>query len=105
EEIELKAMAQQRGLLVMGPECGTAIINQVGLGFANVVRQGPIGIVAASGTGLQEVCVLIHRRGSGISQAIGVGGRDLSDEVGGMTTLQALQALDADESTEVIVPL
>jgi len=105
EEIELKTLAQRRGLLVMGPGCGTAIINHVGLGFANVVRPGPIGIVAASGTGLQEVCVLIHRRGSGISQAIGVGGRDLSDDVGGMTTLQGLQALDADEETRVIVLL
>lgn len=102
EEIELKTMAKEKGLLVMGPECGTAIINHVGIGFANAVRPGKIGIVAASGTGLQEVSVLIHRQGLGISQAIGVGGRDLSDAVGGISTLQALDALNADIETKVI---
>jgi FdrA protein len=82
EEVELKTMARERELLLMGPECGTAIINHVGIGFANAVRPGTIGIVAASGTGLQEVSVLIHRQGLGISQAIGVGGRDLSAGIG-----------------------
>lgn len=105
EEVSLKTTASQKGLLLMGPECGTAIINGVGLGFANAVRRGPIGIVAASGTGLQEVSVLIHRQGQGVSQAIGVGGRDLSDAVGGISTLQALEALDADVDTRVIVLL
>jgi FdrA protein len=102
EEIRLKTMAKERGLLVMGPECGTAIINGVGIGFANAVRRGPVGLVAASGTWLQEVTVLIHRQGLGISQAFGVGGRDLSDAVGGISTLQALDALNADIETKVI---
>jgi len=104
-EVELKTMAKQQGLLVMGPECGTAIINNACIGFANAVRRGPVGIVGASGTGIQEVSVLIHRQGSGISQAIGVGGRDLSDEVGGISMLQALDALEQDALTEVIVLL
>jgi len=105
EEVELKRMAEKRGLLVMGPECGTSIINHVGIGFANGIRSGSIGIIAASGTGLQEVSVLIHREGLGISQAIGVGGRDLSHEVGGISTLHALELLDADAETKVIVLL
>jgi len=105
EEVELKSMAERRGLLVMGPECGTSIINHVGIGFANRIRAGSIGIIAASGTGLQEVSVLIHREGVGISQAIGVGGRDLSHEVGGISTLHALELLDADTETKVIVLL
>ncbi len=102
EEIRLKTMGRERGLLVMGPECGTAIVNGIGIAFANSVRRGPVGLVAASGTGLQEVSVLIHRQGLGISQAIGVGGRDLSDAVGGISTLQALDALNADIETKVI---
>jgi succinyl-CoA synthetase alpha subunit len=105
EEVSLKKTASQKGLLLMGPECGTAIINGVGLGFANAVRRGPIGVVAASGSGLQEVSVLVHRQGQGVSQAIGVGGRDLLDAVGGISTLQALDALDADVDTRVIVLL
>ncbi|MFW6063407.1 MAG: acyl-CoA synthetase FdrA [Chloroflexota bacterium] len=103
DEIELKRMARQKGLLVMGPDCGTAIINGVGLGFANRVRRGDVGLVAASGTGLQAISAHVHRLGGGISQAIGTGGRDLSDEVQGMTTLQGLALLDRDPETEVIV--
>jgi FdrA protein len=102
-EIELKSLAYERGLLVMGPDCGTAIINGVPLGFANAVERGPIGIVAASGTGLQEISSLVSEYGSGISQAIGTGGRDVSREVGGITFLAALDALVADEHTEIIV--
>lgn len=103
DEIELKKTAQAKGLMVMGPDCGTAIINGVGLGFANHVRRGPIGLVAASGTGLQTVTSHIHALGSGISQAIGTGGRDLKSEVGAITAHQALKALTRDEDTQVIV--
>ncbi|OLC13590.1 MAG: hypothetical protein AUH29_12230 [Candidatus Rokubacteria bacterium 13_1_40CM_69_27] len=101
-EIELKRFARERGLFLMGPDCGTAIIDGVPLGFANAVPRGRIGLAAASGTGLQEVTCLIARAGEGISHAIGVGGRDLSDAVGGMMTEQALAALAADGATEVI---
>lgn len=103
DEIALKDEAVRRGLLLMGPDCGTAIINGVMLGFANAVRHGPIGIVGASGTGTQEVSCLIHRYGSGITHAIGTGGRDLSESVAARTTLFALDALAADPKTEVVV--
>lgn len=103
DERRLKASAAERGLLVMGPECGTAIINGVGLGFANRVRSGPIGIVGASGTGIQEVTVLIDQLGMGVSHAIGVGGRDLSSEVGAAMTIMALAALQQDAETSIIV--
>lgn len=103
EEKEIKEMAKDKGLLVMGPDCGTAMINGVGLCFANEVRKGNIGLVGASGTGLQEVMVQIHRLGGGVSQAIGTGGRDLSKEIGGIMMLEGLKALDKDENTQVIV--
>jgi FdrA protein len=103
DEAALKQAAQAAGLLVMGPDCGTAIINGVGLGFANRVRRGDIGLVAAAGTGLQAVSVDIHRLGGGISQAIGTGGRDLKSEIGGVTTLQGLDLLAGDPETRVIV--
>ncbi len=103
EEIGLKRKARAKGLLVMGPDCGTAIINGVGLGFANRVRRGNIGLVAASGTGLQAAVTEIHQLGGGISQAIGLGGRDLKSEVGGITALQALDWLARDEATAVIL--
>ena len=102
-EIRLKDAAAERDLLVMGPDCGTAIVAGVGLGFANVVRPGPVGIVAASGTGAQQLCCLLDAVGVGISHVLGVGGRDLSAEVGGRSTLQALSALDCDPATELIV--
>ena len=102
DEVMLKRSAAAKGLLVMGPDCGTAIINGVGLGFANRVRRGPIGLVAASGTGLQAVSVGVHQLGSGVSQAIGTGGRDLSEPVGAITARQALEVLRRDESTSVI---
>jgi len=103
EEIELKKLAVERGLLMMGPDCGTAIINGVPLCFANVVRQGTIGLAGASGTGLQEVTCLIDTFGGGISQAIGTGGRDLKNrEVGGRMMLQAIEALKNDKNTTVI---
>jgi FdrA protein len=103
DEVELKQKAGQKGLLVMGPDCGTAVMNGVGLGFANRVRRGSIGIVAASGTGLQAVSTEIHNLGGGISQAIGTGGRDLKAAVGGITALQALDWLARDGETAVIV--
>jgi len=103
EEIELKKLAKQRGLLMMGPDCGTAIINHIALAFANVIRKGPIGIVGASGTGIQEVTVMIDKLGSGISQAIGTGGRDLKAEVKGIMMIEGIKALQDDPLTEVIV--
>ena len=104
-EIELKRFALARGLLMLGPDCGTAIINGVPLGFANAVPRGRVGLAAASGTGLQEVSCLIAAAGEGISQAIGVGGRDLTDDVGGLMMAHALEILAADPVTEVIVVL
>jgi FdrA protein len=104
-EIELKRLARERGLLLMGPDCGTAILGGVPLGFANAVPRGRIGLVAASGTGLQEVTCRLAAEGQGVSHAIGVGGRDLSDAVGGVMTLAALSALAADPATEVVVVL
>jgi FdrA protein len=103
EEVELKNEARERGLLMMGPDCGTAIINGVPLGFANAVPRGDIGIVGASGTGIQEVSCLLANNGGGISHAIGTGGRDLKSEVGGITTLMAIDLLDADPRTKHIV--
>ncbi len=103
DEKELKELAVEKGLLMMGPDCGTAIINNVPLAFANVVNKGNIGIVGASGTGTQEVSVVIDKLGGGISQAIGTGGRDLHEEIGGLMMLQGIEALKNDPSTEVIV--
>ena len=103
DEIALKRYARDHQLLVMGPDCGTAIIGGVPLGFANVVRRGDIGAIAASGTGLQQVTCLIDRWGGGVSQAIGTGGHDLHARVGGITMLQGLEALAADPVTSVIV--
>jgi succinyl-CoA synthetase alpha subunit len=103
DEISLKQYAREHGLLVMGPDCGTAIINGVPLGFANVVRRGSIGVVAASGTGLQQVTSLIDRLGAGITQALGTGGHDLKSDVGGITMLQGIAALTADPDTKVIL--
>jgi succinyl-CoA synthetase alpha subunit len=95
--------AQQHNLMVMGPDCGTAIINGVPLGFANGIRRGPIGVVGASGTGVQEVTVRIHQCGSGVSQALGTGGHDLAESIGGISMLHGLKALDGDPNTKVIV--
>ncbi|MCO5197136.1 MAG: acyl-CoA synthetase FdrA [Anaerolineae bacterium] len=103
DEIRLKQKASQIGLLVMGPDCGTALIDGVGLGFANRVRRGNIGVVAASGTGLQAVTSAIHNLGGGVAQGIGTGGRDLKDAVGGVTALQGLHLLATDAETDVIV--
>lgn len=103
EEIELKERAQDLGLLVMGPGAGTAILSGVGLGFANRVRRGPVGVVAAAGTGAQEVSALLDRWGVGVSQVIGVGGRDLSADVDGRMAKAAVRMLEADPDTEAIL--
>ena len=102
DEVALKQKAAEAGLIVMGPDCGTSLIGGTGVGFANVVRRGPIGVVAASGTGLQEFTCLVHRAGSGISHGLGTGSRDLSDAVGGVSTLTAIDALEEDSATTVI---
>lgn len=103
DEVALKRRAREAGLLVMGPDCGTAIVGGVGFGFANRVRRGGVGIVAASGTGLQAIACRVHALGGGVSQAIGTGGRDLHAEVGGVTALQGLEVLRRDPETRVIV--
>lgn len=103
DEIALKDTAAAKGLIVMGPDCGTAIVNGVGLGFANKVRRGSIGLVAGSGTGLQQVTSRIHQFGGGITQALGTGGRDLTEQVGAVTARQGLDLLSRDPKTQVIV--
>ncbi|HKZ07632.1 MAG TPA: acyl-CoA synthetase FdrA [Methylomirabilota bacterium] len=103
DEIALKRLAAERGLLLMGPDCGTAYLGGVPLGFANAVPRGRVGLVAASGTGLQQVVTLLAAAGEGVSQAVGVGGRDMSEPVGASMTLAALDALGADPATELIV--
>lgn len=101
-ENELKDLAVEKGLLMMGPDCGTAAINSKGLCFANKVKEGNISLIAASGTGLQEVMVQIDKNGGGVAQAIGTGGRDLKKEIGGKMMIQSIKALAADPETEVI---
>jgi FdrA protein len=103
QEIMLKDLAAQRDLIVMGPDCGTAIVGGVGLGFSHTLAAGPVGIVAASGTGAQQVLCLLDYAGAGVSAALGVGGRDLSAAVGGRSARAALAALDADPGTELII--
>ena len=103
EEAAFKRLAAERGLLFMGADCGTAILDGVGLGFANAVRRGPVGVVGASGTGIQEVTCLLDAAGVGVSHAVGVGGRDLSVAVGGTMTLRALELLAGDAQTGAIV--
>lgn len=102
DEVALKKYALQQNLLLMGPGAGTAIVNGVGLGFANAVPRGKIGMVSAAGTGLQEVSTLLAKQGEGISQAIGTGGRDLSKAVGGLTFFASIEALQTDPQTEVL---
>ncbi len=103
QEVALKQAAAKRGLLVMGPDCGTAVVGGVGLGFANAVRPGPVGIVAASGTGCQQLLCLLEQAGAGVSNALGVGGRDLSEAVAGISTMAAMKRLDADPAVDLIV--
>ena len=103
DEVALKQQAMAKGLLVMGPDCGTAIVNGAGLGFANGVRRGNIGVVGASGTGLQQVTARIHQLGGGITHALGTGGRDLSADVNAITLRQSLDLLARDPETDIIV--
>lgn len=103
QELALKRAAAERGVLVMGPDCGTAVVGGLGLGFANVVPPGPVGIVAASGTGCQQLLALLAHAGVGVTSALGVGGRDLSADVRGLATREALRRLDEDPSVELIV--
>ena len=103
QEVALKSYAAERGLLVMGPDCGTAVVGGVGLGFANTVSPGPVGIVAASGTGAQQLLALLDHAGVGVGSVLGVGGRDLSAEVRGLATREALRRLDADPGIELVV--
>jgi FdrA protein len=103
QEVALKDLASAAGVLMMGPDCGTAVVGGLGLGFANVVRPGPVGIVAASGTGAQHLLALLDGAGIGVTHCLGVGGRDLSAAVGGRATLAALDALDADDDISTIV--
>ena len=103
QEVTLKREAARRNLLVMGPDCGTTIVSGVGLGFANVVLPGPIGITGASGTGIQQLCCLLDAADVGVRHALGTGSRDLSVEVGAASTMSALAALDAEPSVEVIL--
>ncbi len=102
-EVALKQAAHRAGVLMMGPDCGTAIVSGVALGFANAVRPGPVGLVAASGTGAQQVSCLLDMAGVGVSHLLGVGGRDLSAAVGGLATLDALQMLEEDPATERVL--
>ena len=103
QEIELKRYARERGLLLMGPDCGTAIVHGAAIGFANAVRRGHVGVAGPSGTGMQEVTTQLHRLGGGVSHALGTGSRDLSDAVGGVSTQVALEALESDPETNAIV--
>ena len=103
QEVALKQMAAERGLLVMGPDCGTAVVGGLGLGFANACRPGPVALVAASGTGCQQLLTLLDHAGVGVTHALGVGGRDLSAEVAGLATREAARRLDADGAVELVV--
>jgi FdrA protein len=103
QEARLKEYASSRGLLVLGPGAGTSIINGVGLGFANAVRRGSVGIVASAGTGIQEASVLLDGVGLGVSQALGVGGSDVSEEIGGLMMKDCLGLLEADEGTQTVM--
>jgi len=103
DEIELKEHARLRERLLMGPGAGTAMLAGVGLAFANVVRPGPVGVVAAAGTGAQEAMALLDRWGVGVTCVIGLGGRDLNADIGGRMALMALEVLEADPATEVVL--
>ncbi|WP_313800972.1 acyl-CoA synthetase FdrA [Cytobacillus sp.] len=103
DEVKLKKKAHEKGLLVMGPDCGTGIIDGVPIAFANVVKKGRIGIVGASGTGIQEVTAIIDRLGEGVSHAIGTGGRDLKEPVGAITMMDGIRALENHQQTDIIV--
>lgn len=103
DEIKLKQKAHEKGLAVMGPDCGTGIIQGVPIAFTNNVTPGAIGIIGASGTGIQELTTIIDRLGEGVKNAIGTGGRDLSTEVGGITMMDMIEAMESDDSVKVLI--
>ena len=103
DEVRLKKKAHEKGLAVMGPDCGTGIIQGVPIAFTNSVSKGSIGIIGASGTGIQELTTIIDRLGEGVTNAIGTGGRDLSEEVGGITMLDMIEAMEEDDSVKVLI--
>ena len=103
DEIKLKKKAHEKGLAVMGPDCGTGIIQGVPIAFTNHVAPGPIGIIGASGTGIQELTTIIDRLGEGVKNAIGTGGRDLSTEVGGITMMDMIEAMEKDDTVKVLI--
>lgn len=105
DEVRLKQMAHEKGLLLMGPDCGTGIINGVPIAFTNSIRKGKIGVIGASGTGIQEVTTIIHKLGGGVTHAIGTGGRDLKEDVDGITFKDSIALLEQDPDVEVIVAL
>lgn len=105
DEVRLKQMAHEKGLLLMGPDCGTGIINGVPIAFTNAIRKGKIGVIGASGTGIQEVTTIIHKLGGGVTHAIGTGGRDLKEEVDGITFKDSIALLEQNPDVEVIVAL
>jgi FdrA protein len=102
-EVILKDYATEHDLLVMGPDCGTAVVGGLGLGFAHTLDHGPVGVVAASGTGAQQVLCLLDAAEVGVSAALGVGGRDLSEAVSARSTVAALKLLEDDPATELIL--
>ena len=103
DEVRLKDAAARVDVLVMGPDCGTALVRGAALGFCNVVAPGPVGLVAASGTGAQQVMCLLDAAGVGVSHCLGVGGRDLKAQVAGRSTRQALAALADDPETSSVI--
>lgn len=103
DEVKIKQKANEKGLVVMGPDCGTGILDGIPMAFANVVNKGKVGVVGASGTGIQEVTTIIDRMGEGISHAIGTGGRDLKEPVGAITMMEGIKALENHNATDVIV--
>ena len=103
DEKQLKQRAHDKGLVVMGPDCGTGIIQSVPIAFTNKVNSGKIGIIGASGTGIQELTTIIDRLGEGVKNAIGTGGRDLSSEIGGITMMDTINAMEQDDSIKVMI--
>ena len=103
DEKALKEKAHSKGLALMGPDCGTGIIQGVPIAFTNKVTPGSIGIIGASGTGIQEVTTIIDRLGEGVTNAIGIGGRDLKEEIGGITMMDMIDAMEDDDTVKVLL--
>jgi len=103
DEILLKNLALENNVLFMGPEAGTSILNGTVFGFGNRIRSGSVGIIGASGTGIQESSTMIDLFGEGISHAIGVGGRDLRNDIGGMMTMKTMEVFEDDPNTKAVL--